>query len=111
MVFRNINNNQVAYIESESLIAQYKNDKEWVEADKTFMDILAEKKRLEEQKEIEFCKMSHIKSKLVSLSEDIIQDVAGVEVVNISEKKQTFFKLLNELRSLENKEPKGLKQN
>ena len=110
MVFRNIVNNQVAHIENEKLVAQYRQNKDWVQADEKFIAELEEEKKLFNLKQIEYSKMANIKSQLILLSEDIVQDAAGVEVLNIAEKKQAFFKLLNELRALENKEPKTLKQ-
>ena len=48
------------------------------------------------------------KSRLSELSKDIIQSEAGIIVTNITSKKLEFCNLLNEVRSLEGKQPKEI---
>lgn len=50
-----------------------------------------------------------IKGRLESLSEDIVQDIAGEVVPNIEERKAEFIELHSELRVLLGKEPRELK--
>lgn len=54
-------------------------------------------------------RISDIKSRLTSLSEDIVQDQAGELVPDIAERMAEFVRLHNELRVLEGKEPREVK--
>ena len=59
--------------------------------------------------ETKLMREQQIKEKLISLSEDFIQDYAGEKIENIENKKREFITLHNELRILQNKMPKGVK--
>lgn len=59
--------------------------------------------------EIKINRISEIKQRLTSISEDIIQDMAGELVTNLLEKKQEFIALHNELRILLGKPVRNLK--
>jgi len=53
---------------------------------------------------------AELKSLLVSLTEDIVQSLAGEVVPNIEQRKQQFIEYHNELRVLEGKEPRNVKE-
>lgn len=52
---------------------------------------------------------SFLKAQLQLLSEDLTQDAAGQLIPNLADKKQQFIEYHNELRTLEGKQPRGLK--
>lgn len=56
-------------------------------------------------------RIPQIKTRLSKITEDLAQVQCGVIVPNIEEEKLEFQQLLNEIRELEGKPPKEIKQN